>query len=102
MAAYCRGFCLFVLLIGLAANLPAARAAETEPIKFPDTQYEPAEWADVDGWVNDDHAAAFSTFLASCRVLTTTRQRSGRGADWGQPCQRDIRCNESYRGEGGI
>ena len=80
MAVYCWVFCLFVLLIGLAGKSPATRAAETEPIKFPDTQYEPAEWSDVDGWANDDHAAAFSTFLASCRVLTTTRQRSGRDA----------------------
>ena len=74
MAAYCRVFCLFVLLIGLAGQSLAARAAETEPIRFPDTQYEPVEWADVDGWANDDHAAAFSTFLASCRVLTTDRK----------------------------
>jgi membrane-bound lytic murein transglycosylase A len=78
MAAYCRVFCLFVLL--LVGQSPAVRAAETEPIKFPDTQYEPVEWADVDGWANDDHAVAFSTFLASCRVLATTRQRSGRDA----------------------
>ena len=80
MAAHCRVFCLFALLIGLAGISPAAHAAETEPIKFPDTQYEPAEWADIDGWANDDHAAAFSTFLASCRVLTTTRQRPARDA----------------------
>ena len=80
MAVCCRVFCLFVLLIGLAGQSPAARAAETEPLKLPDTQYEPVKWADVDGWANDDHAAAFSTFLASCRVLTTTKQRSGRDA----------------------
>ena len=80
MAVCCRVFCLFVLLIGLAGQSLVARAAETEPLKLPDTQYEPVEWADVDGWANDDHAAAFSTFLASCRVLTTTKQRSGRDA----------------------
>ena len=80
MAVYCRVLCSLVLLIGFAGQSLAARAAETEPIKFPDTQYEPVEWADVDGWANDDHAAAFSTFLASCRVLTITRQRSGRDA----------------------
>ena len=50
---------------------------DTEPIKFPDTQYEPVEWADLDGWANDDHAAAFATFLASCRALDT-KQRRGR------------------------
>jgi hypothetical protein len=59
MAVYCRVFCLFVLFIGLAGKSPAAQSAETEPIKFPDTQYEPAEWADIDGWANDDHQAAF-------------------------------------------
>ena len=84
MAAYCRVFCLFVLLIGLAGKSPAARAAETEPIKFPDTQYEPVEWADVDGWANDDHAAAFSTFLGQLprahdhQAAVGPRRKSGR------------------------
>jgi membrane-bound lytic murein transglycosylase A len=90
MAAYCRVFCLLLLLMGLAGIPPAARAAETEPIKFPDTQYEPAEWADVDGWANDDHAAAFSTFLASCRVLTTTKQRPARDASPVGDALRDV------------
>jgi membrane-bound lytic murein transglycosylase A len=47
------------------------------PIQFPDTQYEPVDWSDMDGWANDDHAAAFAAFLASCRTLDT-RRRSGR------------------------
>jgi membrane-bound lytic murein transglycosylase A len=75
MAAQRRVFCLLVLLIALAGHTTAAHSAENEPIRFPDTQYEPVEWADLDGWADDDHAAAFSTFLASCRALTTTRQR---------------------------
>jgi membrane-bound lytic murein transglycosylase A len=78
MPAQCRVFCLSVLLIALAGHTTAARSAEAEPIKFPDTQYEPVEWADLDGWPDDDHAAAFSTFLASCRALTATKQRQTR------------------------
>ena len=59
----------------------AARSAETDTIRFPDTQYEPVEWSDLDGWASDDHAAAFSTFLASCKALTVTKQRpAGRGS----------------------
>jgi membrane-bound lytic murein transglycosylase A len=73
-----RAVCLVALLIGLAGAAPAAHGAETAPIKFPDSQYEPVAWADIDGWAGDDHAAAFSTFLGSCRVITTTRQRAAR------------------------
>jgi membrane-bound lytic murein transglycosylase A len=80
MPAYCRVFCLFVLLIALAGHATAARSAESQPIKFPDTQYEPVDWADLDGWASDDHAAAFSTFLASCRALTAGKQRPARDA----------------------
>src|SRR5208282_1099948 len=78
MAAHCRVFCLLVLLIGLAGETTAACSAEFEPLKFPDTQYEPVDWADLDGWASDDHAAAFSTFLASCRALTAKQQRLAR------------------------
>ncbi len=59
----------FFGLIGVPA---AARAAE--PIKFPDTQYEPIDFADIDGWANDDHATAFAAFLESCRALSANRQ----------------------------
>jgi membrane-bound lytic murein transglycosylase A len=55
----------------------AARGEMREPIKFPNVQYEPVDWADLDGWVDDDHAAAFATFLASCRALTV-KHRSPR------------------------
>ena len=48
---------------GVSSVLPCmactAQAAR-EPIKFPDTQYEPVDWADLDGWASDDHAAAFA------------------------------------------
>lgn len=79
MPARCRVFCLLVLLIGLAGRTAMAQSAATAPIKFRDSQYEPIDWADIDGWANDDHAAAFSTFLASCRVITTTKQRTDTG-----------------------
>ncbi len=64
---------LVLLLIGLA-GATAARSGEREPIKFPDTQYEPVDWAKLDGWANDDHAAAFAAFLTSCRALNGERK----------------------------
>jgi membrane-bound lytic murein transglycosylase A len=39
------------------------------PIRFPDTRFEPVAWGEIDGWAADDHAAAFATYLASCRAL---------------------------------
>jgi membrane-bound lytic murein transglycosylase A len=76
-------FCLLTLALAVAGVAAAAQSGQIAPFeaalfKFSDLQYEPVQWAELDGWPNDDHAAAFATFLASCRVLTTTRQRTGR------------------------
>ena len=62
------------IVLSLAAFATAGRCAEREPIKFPDTQYEPVEWGSLDGWATDDHAAAFATFLESCRALNGGHQ----------------------------
>ena len=45
---------------------------ETEPLKIPDAALEPAGWAELDGWIGDDHATAFATFQASCRPIIRT------------------------------
>jgi membrane-bound lytic murein transglycosylase A len=71
MAAHCRAF-LLVVFVGLAGLSTAVYGGE--PIKFPDTQYEPIDWADLDGWTSDDHATAFAAFLESCRALNGNRQ----------------------------
>jgi peptidoglycan lytic transglycosylase A len=58
---YCFGICLVAALgapalAGSALNL---RNAQVEPLSF----------AALDGWKDDDHAAAFDTFLKSCRAI---------------------------------
>ena len=75
-SAPCRGLFLLVLAAALLARPMTTRAEERAPIKFPDTQYEPVDWTDLDGWDGDDHAAAFATFLASCRTLDSGQRRS--------------------------
>jgi len=88
MTALCRGVRLLILLMGIAGvAFPAqnrAHGQERQPIKFPDTQYEPVDWADLDGWNSDDHEAAFATYLASCRALTVKRHSDGRGHQRGR------------------
>ena len=58
-----------MLLAACAGPRIAAFGAEPGPIRFPDTQYEPVAWRDLQGWTGDDHAAAFAVFLRSCRAL---------------------------------
>ena len=64
---------------------PAAHSVEPiraptpgpEPLKFPDSALEPIDWNALDGWAADDHAAAFATFLTSCRPLLRTSRAVG-------------------------
>jgi membrane-bound lytic murein transglycosylase A len=65
---------LAVAFLGLAALPVAAQSGEAAPIKFANTQYEPVDWAALDGWADDDHATAFAAFLESCRALNANRQ----------------------------
>jgi len=58
--------------------LQAAAFAQGGPLVFPDTQYEPVEWSELEGWTSDDHAAAFAAFLGSCRTLQNRRRQSVR------------------------
>ncbi len=83
MTAPCRGWCLLIVLVGvLGIPMTAGGQAlgqtlgqERGPIIFPDTQYEPVDWADLDGWNDDDHTAAFAAFLTSCRTLEAKHRR---------------------------
>jgi membrane-bound lytic murein transglycosylase len=76
---------VLLLLLGLAAQsghgaertrakpatqaLAPGTASASGPMTLPETQLEPIDWSALDGWAADDHAAAFATFLASCRPL---------------------------------
>ena len=50
---------------------------EPEPLRLPNTAIEPIEWSALNGWKADDHAAAFATFLTSCRPLLRASVREG-------------------------
>ena len=58
------------MTFGLA--MPAFATDEPKPkanIKIGSSQLEPVDWARMDGWAEDDHAAAFATFMASCKAI---------------------------------
>jgi membrane-bound lytic murein transglycosylase A len=50
---------------------------QPEPLRLPNTAIEPIEWNGLNGWEADDHAAAFATFLTSCRPLLRASAREG-------------------------
>jgi membrane-bound lytic murein transglycosylase A len=67
-----------VMALGLLASAPVV-ARDIDPLQAPDTQLEPVEWSDLDGWAADDHAVAFGAFRSSCNPFLSRRAvRDGR------------------------
>jgi membrane-bound lytic murein transglycosylase A len=67
-----------------AAKAPAPKTASVAkvmpPVKGATPWYSPVTFADLPGWAQDDHLAAFQTFLKSCgRVVAGGRERVGGG-----------------------
>ena len=56
-------------IVALIVIVSAASAKPRDPLKLPDTQYEAATWSEIEGWADDDHNAAFATFLKSCKAI---------------------------------
>jgi membrane-bound lytic murein transglycosylase A len=54
------------LMLAIASVSPASAR---NPLKLPETQYEPIAWPMIDGWADDDHNAAFASFLKSCNAI---------------------------------
>jgi hypothetical protein len=46
-----------------------------DPLRFPNSALEPIDRDSLDDWGTDDHAAAFATFLTSCRPLLRTNPK---------------------------
>lgn len=65
-----------IIGLALAAQASAARSEPHHPITIPNTQYEPVAWSDIEGWAEDDHAAAFMAFLKSCRPVVRSAAAS--------------------------
>jgi membrane-bound lytic murein transglycosylase A len=61
------------------------RASKAHPLKIPNSDFEGMAWHEVKGWIEDDHAEAFSTFLASCKPIlrSSEKARATRGETYG-------------------
>ena len=89
-----RGERVRALWLAAALALAAGSAAGAEhSIKIRNATIEPLQFAALDGWAGDDHAAAFQTYLQSCGAIlnATAKIRASRGAIYEglyQVCQR--------------
>ena len=71
----CLGPCTAATLWLLGA-IVAAHGEPLGPLNNSDVQLEPVAWTDLDGWTADDHAAAFRTFLISCKPFLARKRVS--------------------------
>jgi membrane-bound lytic murein transglycosylase A len=63
---------IFALCV-VAFAFAAGAAAASSQLRIPDAQLEPALYADLDRWNEDDHAAAFAAFIKSCEPILRRR-----------------------------
>src|SRR5262245_60820608 len=55
--------------IGFSFCLVAAASAQADAMSLRNAKLEMLSFSALDGWQEDDHAAAFTTFLKSCRAI---------------------------------
>jgi membrane-bound lytic murein transglycosylase A len=51
-------------------------ATKAHPLKIPNSDFEALAWHEIKGWIEDDHAEAFSAFLASCKPILRSSEKS--------------------------
>ncbi|WP_164718509.1 MltA domain-containing protein [Bradyrhizobium sp. LVM 105] len=60
------------------------------PFDIPGAQYLPLSWAEVKGWGDDNHLAAYKTFRASCRSINAqngSAEPKALGGSLSEPCR---------------
>ena len=61
------------------------------PVEIPNSQYAPITWAEIPGWADDDHLAAFKTFRASCTAIVAQTkpptEAKALGTSLREPCR---------------
>ena len=61
------------------------------PLQISGAQYEPLSWAEIPGWIQDDHLAAYRAFRASCKPIAAQQglptQSKALGTSLRDPCR---------------
>ncbi len=59
-----------VVLAAACTVFTCARSHIAPGVQVTGAELRSVSWSDLDGWVQDDHAVAYSTFASSCRAVT--------------------------------
>ena len=65
-----------LILLGAASAAPAETRKQ---LKISNAQIVPVVWQQIEGWAEDDHEAAFATFLISCKAILAGSKSSRPG-----------------------
>ena len=60
-------------VLAFAAHMTVGAALAAEPRRVGDARLEPVAFAELSGWPEDDHAAAFAAFRRTCEALASGR-----------------------------
>jgi membrane-bound lytic murein transglycosylase A len=72
-------------LVGAVIYSATGAALAEGRLKFAGSQLEPIKWAELAGWTDDDHLAAFAAYQTSCQAISKRRTDDHRqisGALW--------------------
>lgn len=81
--------------VGVIMLASAGSTVSSSPPVIAGATLEPIALADVQGWMSDDHATAFVTFLATCKALPALREAVVRPKDLQQACDAGLRLAQS-------
>ena len=86
---------------GWKAKILKAKDTRAKPVRG--ASYQPVTFADLPGWAQDDHLAAFKTFLNSCqRVIANAREKAAADKGPAPPTALVAACSEASRLAGEI
>jgi membrane-bound lytic murein transglycosylase A len=104
-----RHIAVAVLAVWLGAGIAPREAAGSPPKQQQASSmksnviYTPLSFAQIPGWEEDDHAAAFKAFRTSCeRILTTGRERSSSDKAAAAPSALVAACTTASRMTGAV
>lgn len=88
---------MFVLVLMLLWGPLAAAAAPMSKRSAARYQLKPVSFAELPGWQQDDHRAAFATFQRSCRKILASQSISAGAATSFKPTKLTLACRAAWK-----
>jgi membrane-bound lytic murein transglycosylase A len=94
---------IILAVASIGGSVAAFAETDPQPKRVKGSNYKPVAFAELPGWEQDDHLAAFKAFLKSCeRVMVTARERTAESKSQPPPPALVNACSEASRLAGQI